>query len=342
MKKFDIFISYRREGGYETAKHLFDLLVRDGYTVSFDIDTLRNGKFDKTLLNRIEDCQDFIVILNKGAFSRTINPFFKRDEDWLRIELAEAIRLQKNIIPIILPDFKSFPLWLPSDVKDIKLYNGPIYNKNYFDEFYDNLKRNFITSHKDIIKDKANNINVVYKYAFNIGFLIAGRRIMTAMGHYTESDDIKNACAMLDIDYNLILDKEKEPDPNAICKILGIKYDRVCEDVLDLGYNLFLFSYMKTAEAKGKMEEAHNAMLKNTFSKLLLLMKRTAIPQHFINKLENLNSSDACISYRDSLRIYFENRNECVKKCPICGSTIALDYKECPFCESILNSYRHL
>lgn len=52
-KKYDIFISYRREGGYDTAKHLNDLLVRDGYKVSFDIDTLRSGDFDAQLLDRI-------------------------------------------------------------------------------------------------------------------------------------------------------------------------------------------------------------------------------------------------------------------------------------------------
>ena len=51
---YDIFISYRRKGGYETAKHLFDLLSRDGYKVSFDIDTLRNGDFDISLLKRVE------------------------------------------------------------------------------------------------------------------------------------------------------------------------------------------------------------------------------------------------------------------------------------------------
>ena len=27
---YDVFISYRREGGYDTAKHLNDLLVMDG------------------------------------------------------------------------------------------------------------------------------------------------------------------------------------------------------------------------------------------------------------------------------------------------------------------------
>lgn len=36
---YDIFISYRRRGGFETAKHLYDLLTKDGYRVSFDIDT---------------------------------------------------------------------------------------------------------------------------------------------------------------------------------------------------------------------------------------------------------------------------------------------------------------
>ena len=67
MKNFDIFISYRRQGGYDTAKHLNDLLVRDGYRVSFDIDTLRNGDFDVQLLNRIDQCEDFILIVDEKA-----------------------------------------------------------------------------------------------------------------------------------------------------------------------------------------------------------------------------------------------------------------------------------
>lgn len=47
---YDIFISYRRQGGHETIKHLFDLLVRDGYTVSFNIAPLCSGDFDTELL----------------------------------------------------------------------------------------------------------------------------------------------------------------------------------------------------------------------------------------------------------------------------------------------------
>lgn len=74
--KYDIFISYRRDGGYDTAKHLNDLLVRDGYRVSFDIDTLRSGDFDTQLLERIDQCKDFILIVDNNAFVRTLDSTF--------------------------------------------------------------------------------------------------------------------------------------------------------------------------------------------------------------------------------------------------------------------------
>jgi hypothetical protein len=72
--RYDIFISYRREGGYDTAKHLNDLLVHDGYRVSFDIDTLRNGDFDEQLYDRIDQCEDFILIVDAHAFDRSLDP----------------------------------------------------------------------------------------------------------------------------------------------------------------------------------------------------------------------------------------------------------------------------
>ena len=80
MNKYDIFISYRRDGGYDTAKHLYDLLTRDGYSVSFDIDTLRNGDFDIELLKRVEECVDFILILNKICL------LVRRLYDWMKEE----------------------------------------------------------------------------------------------------------------------------------------------------------------------------------------------------------------------------------------------------------------
>ena len=132
--KYDIFLSYRRDGGFSTAKHLFDLLSKDGYRVSFDIDTLRSGDFDTTLLNRIDQCKDFIIILDAHAFDRTLSQSISPKQDWLRIELAYALKKGKNIIPIFLDGFSFPPIngdkdELPDDIKSIRSKNGPIYNK---------------------------------------------------------------------------------------------------------------------------------------------------------------------------------------------------------------------
>lgn len=136
----DIFINYRRDGGFETAKHLNDLLIHDGYTVSFDIDTLREGDFDETLLKRIDQCVDFILVVDKHTFDRTLDSNFYPKKVWLRIELAYALKLKMNIIPLLLSGVDGFPDNLPEDIADVTTKNGPEYNKYYFDEFYRRLK----------------------------------------------------------------------------------------------------------------------------------------------------------------------------------------------------------
>ena len=121
---YDIFISYRRAGGYETAKHLYDLLVHDGFTVSFDIDTLRNGLWTQELENRIAECKDFVIVLNRGAFNRTVDGSTPLEKDWLRRELAKAIELKKNIVPVLLDGFE-FPDNLPDDIRLVAEMSGP-------------------------------------------------------------------------------------------------------------------------------------------------------------------------------------------------------------------------
>lgn len=137
---YDIFISYRRDGGFETAKHLYDLLVHDGYAVSFDIDSLGNGDFDTQLLKRIDQCEDFILIVDQHCFDRMHDNNYKPEDDWLRNELAHALKTDKNIIPIFLSGVNGFPNDLPDDVAKVTKKHGPSYNKEYFDSFYNKLK----------------------------------------------------------------------------------------------------------------------------------------------------------------------------------------------------------
>lgn len=68
-----------------------------------------NGNFDQALLKRIAECKDFILICDADVFSRTIREQGDKEHDWLFVELAEALKLDKNVIPIMLRGFTEFP-----------------------------------------------------------------------------------------------------------------------------------------------------------------------------------------------------------------------------------------
>ena len=138
--KYDVFLSYRRNGGAETAQLLYDRLTRKGYRVSFDLETLRSGKFDEQLYTRIEQCKDVVIIMSKGALEIRENP----DDDWLRLEVKHALYHQKNIVPVFLRDFeradkKSLP---EGDVLiNVCDYEGVTASHEHFDSTFAKLCR---------------------------------------------------------------------------------------------------------------------------------------------------------------------------------------------------------
>ena len=220
---YDIFISYRREGGFETAKHLYDLLSHEGYSVSFDIDTLRNGRFDVALLKRIDECKDFILIVNKDAFARTLDPDFPPENDWLRIELAHAHKKGKNIIPVLLSG-ATFPDNLPQDLAEIPFQNGPEYSKGYFDAFYKRLKEYFKTSvptakKPSVVPDVSEKAEIhintdadychVFDYETLIGKLTKGDNIIhlkRGLHKLTFRGHISNKTYWINKEYNITTD----------------------------------------------------------------------------------------------------------------------------------------
>ncbi|MBQ0058336.1 MAG: toll/interleukin-1 receptor domain-containing protein [Bacteroidales bacterium] len=124
MKKYDIFISYRREGGFESANLIAEKLRGMGYSVFFDLESLRSGKFNEQLYKVIEQCKDFIVVLPKMALDRCTNENGDtNEEDWLRKEVLEAIKYQKNIIPIMLTGFE-WPKTMPKGMYTLKDYQA--------------------------------------------------------------------------------------------------------------------------------------------------------------------------------------------------------------------------
>ncbi len=143
--KYNIFISYRRKGGYDTAKLIYDRLRMDGYSVSFDIDTLENGNFDNELEKRVKKCRDFLIVLSSGIFDCFSEDDYDAKDDWVRREIACALKAGKNIVPLMLDDF-AYPKRMPNDIKEITRKNGIDLNPKHFEAAYEKLKQTFLRS----------------------------------------------------------------------------------------------------------------------------------------------------------------------------------------------------
>lgn len=132
-RKYDVFISYRRDLGESTAKILRDRLEEKGYHVFLDVETLRSGDVPLKLYSVIDECNDFVLILSPNALDRCRN-----ENDWVRLETERALEKKKNIIPIMLRGF-SFPKELPESIEQVRYKNGLESNYEFFDAFIDKL-----------------------------------------------------------------------------------------------------------------------------------------------------------------------------------------------------------
>lgn len=112
-KKYDIFISYRRATGKNYARTIKPELEKRGFQVFLDFDELKDGVFDKRIMNAISDAPVFLMILSKGALDRCIN-----EGDWVRLEILYANEQKKHIVPVeVDKSFRDIPENIPKDVK---------------------------------------------------------------------------------------------------------------------------------------------------------------------------------------------------------------------------------
>ncbi len=115
-KNYDIFISYRRKGGAHYARILKAELEKRGYRdrVFLDYDELKDGRFDRRIMDAIVSAPIFIFILSPGSLERCIY-----EDDWVRQEILYAMEKERHIIPINFDGlFQGFPLSVPAEVKN--------------------------------------------------------------------------------------------------------------------------------------------------------------------------------------------------------------------------------
>ena len=113
-KKYDVFISYRREGGKNIARLLKTELGLRGYHAFLDFDELKDGRFDKRIMDAIDAAPVFMFILSDHALDRCVD-----ENDWVRKEIEYAMATERHIIPIN-PDksFSDFPDYVPKNLRD--------------------------------------------------------------------------------------------------------------------------------------------------------------------------------------------------------------------------------
>ena len=140
VRKCDVFISYRRDGGDMTAMYFYQALKERGYNVFYDLEVLRAGKFNEALLSSIQSCKDFVLILSPNALDRC-----EEESDWVRREIAEALRAKKNIIPVMMKGF-AFPETMPADIDDVRYQNGLTCTTEYFEESINRLCQRYLDS----------------------------------------------------------------------------------------------------------------------------------------------------------------------------------------------------
>ena len=125
---YDVFISYRREGGLDLAGRIKDHLVLAGYNPFYDLEAMKPGRrFDTLLYEKIDECEHFLLVLPPKGLNRCRNK-----KDWVRKEIEYAIRQKKHIIPVLMPGF-SFPKKLPPSIDVIRYVQAIIPAPETFD-----------------------------------------------------------------------------------------------------------------------------------------------------------------------------------------------------------------
>lgn len=112
--KYDIFISYRRDGGAQYARNLQLMLEKKGYKVFLDYDELKDEEFSPQIESAIRNSTIYMIVLTKGSMTRCAN-----EGDWVRREIEIAIDNGNKIIPVN-PDgtFDGIPDNVPQIIKD--------------------------------------------------------------------------------------------------------------------------------------------------------------------------------------------------------------------------------
>lgn len=244
MTDFQIFISYRREGGDDLAGRISDNLKAMGYSVFFDVEAMVAGHFNDQILNALDKCRDVLVILPQNALDRCSDP-----EDWVRREIEYAIEKGKNIIPVMMRGF-SFPKSLPEKMAELSTFEGvDVPSGGYFNAMMERIV-SLLESRRPTDNKSQNNSDAVANAVRMINYGMYDKAI--AALEEAMQTDISNADLYFYAAAALLSGKRPFLVPKATIEA-AIRYLTVAIDIEEKGIYHFFLAYIKSDFHKKKM-----------------------------------------------------------------------------------------
>lgn len=96
-KEYDIFISYRHDGGQYLALLLLGHLKEKNLNVFLDVNSMKVGQFDEQIYNVIENCKYLLLVVSPGCITKLVE-----NDDWVAKELVKASEVGCKILPIYM------------------------------------------------------------------------------------------------------------------------------------------------------------------------------------------------------------------------------------------------
>lgn len=139
---YDIFISYRRKGGgSERAQLLNARFLLAGYReddIFIDVSTIPSGHFREKITAAIEVTNNFVVVMSPGCFDKVSQADsnatdIEKIDDCYVYEIAKALHLGKNVIPVLFDGFNFNREKLPSVLSGLAFsyQNAVVYSRDY-------------------------------------------------------------------------------------------------------------------------------------------------------------------------------------------------------------------
>lgn len=235
---YDIFISYRRKGGgSERAQLLNARFLLAGYKeddIFIDVSTIPPGNYRDIITTALEVTNNFVVVMFPGCFDNVSREDsnatdIEKIDDCYVYEIAKALQLGKNVIPVLFDGFDFNKERLPSVLSGLAFsyQNAVVYSRDYPKASFDKLlefvkprpnippipKLSIWNKVRDYVKSHKKVLTITISISMAIVLFIPTIGLLNRVDFSSPDSDVEAIFSSLDSDVEAI---QSRPSPGLI------------------------------------------------------------------------------------------------------------------------------